>query len=141
MTGVTFSRFDAAEYLETEEDIAAFFDECVQDGNPEAIALALGAVARARNMAQIARDAGMTRTGVYKALSPGGNPSLDTVARVAKAMGFRLELRPANVVVGNEVSGAQANEARSVAEHTVVNLAAGADIDMEAASHTCPHND
>jgi probable addiction module antidote protein len=97
MMDVTFSRFDAAEYLETEEDIAAYLDECAQDGDAGTIALALGAIARARNVSKLAREAGMTRTGLYKALSPGGNPSLDTVARVAKAMGFRLALMPMNV--------------------------------------------
>ena len=96
MTDVTFSRFDAAEYLESEEDIAAYLDECAQDGDAGTIALALGAVARARNVSKLAREVGVTRAGLYKALSPGGNPSLDIVARVAKAMGFRLALLPAN---------------------------------------------
>lgn len=87
---VTFSRFDAADYLETEEDIATYLDECARDGDPEAIALALGAIARAQNISRLARDTGMTRAGLYKALSPGGNPSLATVTRVARALGFRL---------------------------------------------------
>lgn len=95
MEGVTFSHFDAAEYLETEEDMATFLDESAQDGNPEAIALALGAIARARNMSQLARDVGMTRTGLYKALSPGGNPSFATVVKVAGAMGFRIGFQAA----------------------------------------------
>ncbi len=122
MTDVTFSRFDAAEYLETEEDIATFLDECAQDGNPEAIALALGAVARARNVSELARGIGMTRAGLYKALSPGGNPSLDTVTRVARAMGFRLGLVPIGAGGATDLSKGQTIEARATAEETVVGM-------------------
>ena len=120
MTDVTFSRFDAAEYLETEDDIAAYLDECTQDGDAGTIALALGAIARARNVSKLAREAGMTRTGLYKALSPGGNPSLDTVARVAKVMGFRLALMPVNADVATDEIADQAIEARTTAEEAVV---------------------
>jgi probable addiction module antidote protein len=115
MTNVTFSRFDAAEYLDTEEDIAACLDECARDGDSGAIALALGAVARARNVSKLAREVGITRTGLYKALSPGGNPSLDTVARVAKVMGFRLALVPISTEGAAEASSNRTIEARSAA--------------------------
>ena len=115
MTNVTFSRFDAAEYLDTEEDIAAYLDECARDGDPGVIALALGAVARARNVSKLAREVGMTRTGLYKALSPGGNPSLDTVARVAKVMGFRLALVPTRTEGAAEAFSSRTVEARSAA--------------------------
>lgn len=122
MPDVTFSHFDAAEYLETEEDIAAFFDECAQDGNPETIALALGAIARARNVSKLARDVGITRTGLYKALSPGGNPTLDTVAKVAGAMGFRLALLPIGAGGAANPLRDQTVKAKATAEETVVGI-------------------
>jgi probable addiction module antidote protein len=93
MAKVTFSRFDAAEHLETEEDIAVFLDEISADGEVKSIVLALGIAARARNMSDLARSTGITRSGLYKALSPGGNPSFETVAKVAKGLGFKLTLQ------------------------------------------------
>ena len=87
-------RFDEADYLKTEEDMAGYLTAAAEDGDPAIMALALGAVARARGMTQLARDTGLTREGLYKALSPGGNPSLDTVARVARALGFKLSFQP-----------------------------------------------
>jgi probable addiction module antidote protein len=91
----TFSRYDAADYLNTEDDIAAYLDAAAEEGDPAALVAALGAVARARNMSQLSRDAGMTREGLYKALSTTGNPSFATVAKIARALGFRLALHPA----------------------------------------------
>ena len=82
--------YDAANYLRDEEDIAAYLEVAAEDGDPVAMAMALGAVARARNMAQLARDTGITREGLYKALSPGGNPQFSTVVKVAGALGFPL---------------------------------------------------
>ncbi len=91
----TFSRFDAADYLETAEDIAEYLAASAEDGDPAALVAALGTVARARNMSQLARDAGLTREGLYKALSPDGNPSFATVAKVARALGLGVRLAPA----------------------------------------------
>ena len=65
-----------------------------EDGDPALIAAALGDIARARNMSQLARDTGMTREGLYKALSGEGNPSFATVTKVARALGFKLTLAP-----------------------------------------------
>lgn len=90
-----FKRFDAADYLETTEDVEAFLNEAAVDGDPAVMAAALGAVARSRNMSQLARDAGLTREGLYKALSPGGNPSFGTVTKVAHALGFKVSFAPA----------------------------------------------
>lgn len=91
-----FSRYDSAEYLKTEEDIHAYIEAVMEEGgdDPAFITHALGVVARARNMSQLARDAGMSREGVYKALSEDGNPSFATVARLARALGFKLGLVP-----------------------------------------------
>src|SRR3954466_11056393 len=90
-----FRRFDGADYLKTPEDMHAYLEAAAQDVDPAVLATALGAVARARNMAQLARATGMTREGLYKALSPGGNPAFGTVAKVARALGYELTLRPA----------------------------------------------
>ena len=89
--------WDSAEYLKTDDDIAAYIEACREEGgdDPAFIAQALGVVARARNMSQVARDAGLTREGLYKALGENGNPSVDTVWKLAKALGFRLTLTPA----------------------------------------------
>ncbi|RZJ36886.1 MAG: putative addiction module antidote protein [Brevundimonas sp.] len=97
MTDVTFSRFDAADYLKSEEDIALYLEAVMQEAgdDPAFILKALGTVARARNMSQLARDAGISREGLYKALSADGNPTFDTVLKVAKALDLKLTLSPA----------------------------------------------
>jgi probable addiction module antidote protein len=96
-TARKFSRYDSADYLETEEDIAAYLDAVTAEDadDPAYLAQALGVVARARNISQLARDAGMSREGIYKALSEGGNPSFATVAKIARALGLRTAFKPA----------------------------------------------
>ncbi|MDR2243872.1 MAG: putative addiction module antidote protein [Burkholderiales bacterium] len=96
MMDVKFSRYDTADYLKTEDDIIAYLDTVMEDGDPALIAAALGDVARARNFSQLARDVGMTRQGLDKALSGEGNPSLATVVKVAKVLGLRLSFEPAH---------------------------------------------
>lgn len=97
---VTYSRYDTADYLKTEEDIALYMEAVMEEGGDDAnlIAHALGDVARARNMSQLARDVDMTREGLYKALSREGNPSFDTIMKVAKALGLQLGFKPARGV-------------------------------------------
>jgi probable addiction module antidote protein len=84
--------YDVAQFLRTPEEMAAYLDAWLTDAPEDSagIARALGDVARAAGMAQLARDTGMSRESLYKALSDTGNPSLDTVLRVAKALGLRL---------------------------------------------------
>ncbi|WP_010106436.1 addiction module antidote protein [Verminephrobacter aporrectodeae] len=94
---VKFSRYDTADYLRTEDDIAAYLDAVMEDGDPALVAAALGDVARARNLSQLARDVGMSRQGLDKALSGAGNPSLATVLKVAQALGLRLAFKPTHV--------------------------------------------
>lgn len=88
----TFAPFDAANYLDTAEDVAAYLEAILDEGDddPTVIARVLGAVARSRNFSQIARHAEMSREGLYKALSAEGNPSLATVIKVSHALGLRL---------------------------------------------------
>jgi probable addiction module antidote protein len=90
----TFTPYDTADYLKTDEDIAAYLEASAEDGDPTTMATALGVVARARNMTQLSRVTGLTREGLYKALSADGNPSFATIAKVAKALGFSVTFRP-----------------------------------------------
>lgn len=82
--------WDPSEHLEDPEAIAAYLDAAMEDGDPAVIAAALGDIARARGMTQIARDTGLSRESLYRALSPEGHPEFATVLRVVKALGLRL---------------------------------------------------
>ena len=87
-----FSKFETAEYLETEEDIQRYLQLCQKENDPSLIAAALGDIARARSMTQLAEATGLTRAGLYKALSAEGNPSFATVVRVAEALGLKITI-------------------------------------------------
>lgn len=93
---VKFSSYDTADYLKTEDGIAAYLEAVMEDGTPALIAAALGDIARARNLSQLARDVGMSRQGLDKALSSDGNPSLATVVKVAQALGLQLTFKPSS---------------------------------------------
>lgn len=84
------TKWDASEYLDSEAAIFAYIEAAFEDGDAAVIAHALGNVARARGMSSIARDAGVTREALYKALSDKGDPKLSTLLGVAKALGIRL---------------------------------------------------
>jgi probable addiction module antidote protein len=86
--------WDAAEYLETSEDIANYLEAVFEDGDPALIAAALGDVARAKGMTQIAQAAGLGRESLYKALAPEGNPEFATVVKVVRALGLKLNVSP-----------------------------------------------
>ena len=86
------TKWGASEYLETEADIAAYLNVALEDGDTSMIAAALGDIARAKGMTQLARETGITRDGLYKALSPTGNPSFDTVQKVVRAFGLRFDV-------------------------------------------------
>jgi len=86
------SRWDTAAHLRTEAELDAYLDACLEEGEPALIAHALGVIARARNMSQLARDTGLSREGLYKALSREGNPSFDTIMKAARGLGYRLKL-------------------------------------------------
>jgi probable addiction module antidote protein len=92
-----FSRYDAADYLKSDDELAAYLDACMEEAGDDAayIAAALGDVARARGMAQLAKETGISREGLYKALSGDGNPSLATVLKVVKALGLKLTAKVA----------------------------------------------
>ena len=86
--------YDAAEYLETEADMAAYLQAAFEDGDPALVIHALGNIARARGMSQIARETGLRRESLYKALSPEGNPEFATVLKVVQALGITLHAEP-----------------------------------------------
>jgi probable addiction module antidote protein len=91
---VTTTRFDAAEYLDTIERQAAYITAALETGDLAFVRDALGLVARARGMAEIAKTADLNRESLYKALGESGNPELGTVLRVLQAMGLTLSVRP-----------------------------------------------
>lgn len=93
---ISTTRWDSAEHLKTEEDIQLYLEACLEEAedDPALIIHALGVVARAKNMSQLSRDTGLSREGLYKALSPDGNPTFSTIAKVTKALGFKLTIQP-----------------------------------------------
>ncbi|MGH7972219.1 MAG: addiction module antidote protein [Limisphaerales bacterium] len=86
------ARYDVAEHLRTPVEMAAYLEACLEEANGDAafIAKALGDIARARGMAQVARDAGLSRESLYKALSGERSPGFDTILKVVQALGLRL---------------------------------------------------
>ena len=91
-----FTKWDAADHLQTDEDVRLYLRACADEdpGDGSLIRAALNDVARAGNMAGLARDVGMSREGLYKALSADGNPSFATVLRISRALGIALRLVP-----------------------------------------------
>jgi probable addiction module antidote protein len=87
--------FDAARYLDSDEAIAEYMTAVLETEDPDLLLLALGDVARAKGMAQVAKDAGLGRESLYKALAPGAKPRFDTVLKVAKALGVKFTAQSA----------------------------------------------
>ena len=92
MAKTTTSRYDVAEHLRTQEEMAAYLEACFEEANGNAafIAKALGDIARAKGMSQVARDAGLSRESLYKALSGERSPGFDTILKVIGALGLKL---------------------------------------------------
>jgi probable addiction module antidote protein len=89
---VTYSTFNVSDCLDNETVIAAYFSEAAQDENPDMLLKALGDVAKARGMAQVAKDSGLGRESLYKALAPGSKPRFETIAAVMKALNVKIEV-------------------------------------------------
>ena len=104
MTKTVTSRYDVAEHLRTPEEMAAYLEASIEeaDGDASFIAKALGDIARAKGMSQVAREAGLSRESLYKALSGDRNPRLDTVLRIVGALGLKLR---AEVVLDSDAGG------------------------------------
>ena len=92
MPKTTTSRYDVAEHLRTPEEMAAWFDACLEEANGDAafIAKSLGDIARAKGMSQVAMDSGLSRESLYKALSGERSPDFNTILKVIAALGLRL---------------------------------------------------
>ena len=98
MSSVQTRVFDAANYLHTEEDMAQYLSIVMEDGDPALLAAALGDIARARGMSQLARDTGLSRESLYKSLSGERAPNSDTLFKVMKALGFQFSVQPLKAI-------------------------------------------
>jgi probable addiction module antidote protein len=87
--------FDAARYLDSDEAIAEYMSVVLESNDPDLLLLALADVARAKGMAQVAKDAGLGRESLYKALAPGAKPRFETIMKVARALGVKFTAEPA----------------------------------------------
>ena len=90
--------FDAADYLDNEVVIAEYLNAALEDENPDVFLVAISDVAKARGMSKLAKDAGLGRESLYKALSPGAKPRYDTVIKLLRALGVDLRTSPTNAV-------------------------------------------
>ncbi|MGD0821501.1 MAG: addiction module antidote protein [Desulfomonilia bacterium] len=97
MAKTTTTKYDVAEHLRTPEEMAAYLEACLEEANGDAafIAKALGDIARAKGMTQVARDAGLSRESLYKALSGERSPGFDTILKVLQALGLKLHAEAA----------------------------------------------
>ena len=84
------TKFDAAEYLDSEEVIAEYLNAALEDDDPDVFLVAIGDIAKARGMSELAKEAGLGRESLYKALAPGAKPRYDTVLKVIRALGVDL---------------------------------------------------
>jgi len=91
---VSISNFDASEYIENEEDAIAYLNAAAETGDPALLQAAIGDIAKARGMGQIAMEAGVGRESLYKSLNKEGNPSFRTIVKVVDALGGRLVIEP-----------------------------------------------
>lgn len=91
---VNISNFDASEYIENEEDAIAYLNAAAETGDPALLQVAIGDIAKARGMGQIAKEAGVGRESLYKSLNKEGNPSFRTIVKVVDALGGRLVIEP-----------------------------------------------
>lgn len=96
MSKTTTTKYDVAEHLRTSEEMAAYLEACFEESNGDAafVAKALGDIARAKGMTQVARDAGLSRESLYKALSGERTPGFDTILKVVRALGLELHAAP-----------------------------------------------
>lgn len=96
MISLKLRKWDVTDHLSSDEDIALYLGACIEEdpGDGSLLRAALGDVARAKGMSQLARDTGLAREGLYRALSAEGNPEFSTVFKVIRSLGFRLHVQP-----------------------------------------------
>ena len=92
-----FTPFDAADYLDNDETIAAYLTAALEDEDPDIFLVAVKDIARARGMTQLAKDTGLGRESLYKALAPGAKPRYDTLLKVVRALGISLQAKTTHV--------------------------------------------
>ncbi|QND50814.1 putative addiction module antidote protein [Phyllobacterium sp. 628] len=95
---VIINKWDVTEHLESEEAIFSYINAALEDGDPSLISAAVGDVARARGMTQIAKDTGLSRESLYRSLGVGGNPEFATLLKVFQALGIQLKAEPTHEV-------------------------------------------
>lgn len=105
---VKTSDWDASEYLETEADLSEYLTAIMEEGNPALLQAALGDVAKARGMSEIARSAHVGRESLYKSLSADGNPSFQTIAKVLTALGIKMTFSPMERASASKAAGVPA---------------------------------
>ena len=88
------TEFDVLDYLKTPEELAQYLRVALEDGDTGTIAIFLGDIARARGASQFSKETGLSRETIYKAFREGGNPTLDTLSKAVKALGFSLTIEP-----------------------------------------------
>lgn len=86
------TRFDVVEHLKTDEDMAGYLEACLEEGGPELFLLGLGDVIKAKGIAQLAKDTGLSREGLYKTFAPGRHPQFDTVWKITQALGLTVSI-------------------------------------------------
>lgn len=90
---VNVSKFDAVQYLDSEEMMAAYLEAAMEDQNPDVFLAALADVAKARGIAQLAKDTGLGRESLYKSLAPGAKPRFETIMKITKSLGIPLRIQ------------------------------------------------
>lgn len=90
---IKLKEYDIAEHLNSEEEIQLYLNEILEEGDPALILSALGDIAKARNMSQLAKEVGMSREGLYKALSGQGNPTFTTIIKIVNSLGLKLQFK------------------------------------------------
>ncbi|EIL96340.1 addiction module antidote protein, partial [Rhodanobacter thiooxydans] len=111
----TFTTFDAAEYLDSNEAIAAYINVVFEDGDPDLLLSALSDIARARGMTKVAEDSGLGRESLYKALRPGAKPGFVTVSRILGALGVRVMAKPKAATTSKKVAVRKKITAKKIA--------------------------
>lgn len=90
---IKLKEYDIAEHLNSDEEIQMYLNEILEDGDPALVLAALGDIARARNISQLAKEVGMSREGLYKALSGQGNPAFTTIIKIVNSLGLKLQFK------------------------------------------------
>lgn len=100
MKKIAICEYDTVKYLDSEEMIAEYLAACLEDPNPDVFLAALGNVAKARGVAQLAKDTGLSRESLYKTFSPGTKPRFETILKISRALGAPFGIQPGNTVTG-----------------------------------------